>query len=128
MRSRRRGMLSRVRTIRSAVVLTAAASLGLTVGVATPAQAATANVWIVVDNRNCVGGGTVIGVWGAVDWVWSGGDWGDNVLYPRAELYRTNTFSGRAYCQRPWYRGGDYWINVTWKQFYPTRSGQTFWF
>lgn len=87
------------------------------------------NVYLVVSNANCVGGGTVIYVGGAVDNVWSGGDWGDNVIYPRVDLNRTNTFNGRAYCDRPWWDArGDYWINVVWKQFYPTRTGQTFWF
>ena len=96
---------------------------------AQPAQAANANVWLNFSNGYCVGGGTMTGVFGAVDGVWTGGDWGDRVLYPVAALGRTNTFNGRAYCDRPWYDPrGDYWVNIIWKEFYPTRAGQAFYF
>jgi hypothetical protein len=85
--------------------------------------------WIVVSNANCVGGGKIIGVWGAVDNMWSGGDWGDNVLYVTSRIGDVNTFNGRAFCDRPWYDPrGDYYINVVWKQFRPTANNQTFWF
>ncbi len=86
------------------------------------------NAYIVVGNWNCPGGGGVTGIFGAVDWAWSGGDWGDNIIYPRVRVGDTNTFNGRAYCNRPWWRGGGYWVNVVGRQFRPTAHNQTFWF
>lgn len=112
----------------------AVASLALAAGAlavtAAPSQAAgNANAWLNFSNSYCVGGGTMTGVFGAVDGVWSGGDWGDRVLYPRVQTGRTNTFNGRAYCDRPWYDPrGDYWVNIIWKEFYPTANGQAFYF
>jgi hypothetical protein len=123
------------RPTKRAVRLTGALALATSILAGTtltaaPANAAgNANVWLNFSNSYCVGGGTMTGVFGAVDNVWSGGDWGDRVLYPRAQLYRTNTFNGRAYCDRPWYDPrGDYWVNIIWKEFYPTRNGQAFYF
>jgi hypothetical protein len=113
------------------VIVVALVSLGTgsLVATAPPAQAWYAgNAWIIVGNWNCVGGGTVTGVWGAVDDFWSGGDSGDNIVYVRVRIYNNNTFNGRAFCSRPWWRGGSYWINVVWKQFYPTGNNQNFWF
>ena len=85
------------------------------------------NVYLVVTNGNCVGGGNVIFIQGAVDYMWSGGDWGDNIIYPRVRIGDTNTFNGRAFCTRPWYRGGGYWINVVGRTFRPSYNGQTIW-
>jgi len=110
----------------AATVLALTAAFGVT---AAPASAwYYGNSYIVVGNWNCVGGGKVIGIFGAVDQTWTGGDWGDNIIYPRVRVGLVNTFNGRAYCDRPWYQGPDYWINVTWKQFRPTANRQTFWF
>lgn len=112
--------------IACASVLLAISSIVVT---ASPAQAWYAGrAWVIVGNWNCVGGGTVTGVFGAVDDMWSGGDWGDNVVYPRVRINGSNVFNARAFCSRPWYKGGSYWINVAWKQFYPTANNQNFWF
>jgi hypothetical protein len=70
----------------------------------------------------------VTGIFGVVDNAWLGGDWGDNIVYPRVRVLDTNTFNARAYCDRPWYQGPGYWIDVVWKQFRPTANGQTLWF
>lgn len=98
-------------------------------GAASPAHAwYRGNAYLVIGNWNCVGGGSVTAVYGAVDNIWSGGDAGDNIIWPTVRVGDTNTFNGRAYCSRPWYRGGPYWVNIVWKQFRPTASNQTFWF
>lgn len=98
------------------------------VEVASLAMAAgNANAYLVINNWRCVGGGKVIQVSGSVDTLWTRGDAGDNIIYPRVQTYRWNTFNGRALCSRPWYQGGSYWINVIDFQFYPKQNGQTFW-
>jgi hypothetical protein len=114
----------------AAFLLAAAIATG---GVAAMAPAAGAwsygHAYLVVGNWNCVGGGKVTGVFGAVDQTWTGGDWNDNVIWPTVRVGVTNTFNGRAYCDRPWYDPrGDYWINVVWWQFGPTANNQTFWY
>lgn len=109
--------------------LTLLSGAAVTVAAAPPAHAwYPGNAYLVVGNWNCVGGGKVTGVFGSVDNMWSGGDWGDNIIYPRVRIGAQNTFNGRAYCSRAWYKGGDYWINVTWWRFTPTANNQTFWY
>ena len=108
-----------------------AALLGLAgpVMITSSAEAAyVGNAYLVVTNGNCVGGGTVTGIFGAVGNVWSGGDSGDNIIYPRVRVGESNQFNGRAFCSRPSYRGGSYWINVVGKDFTPSRNAQTFYF
>jgi len=97
---------------------------------AEPAHAAYyGNAWINIGSWNCYGGGKVMGVWGAVDGIWSGGDYGDNVLYVKARVGASNVFNARIYCDRPWYDPrGDYWSNVVWKTFTPAYNNQGFWF
>lgn len=121
---------SKKRASLRAVLIATLIVLGTMLASATPAQAYPyGNAYLVVNNWRCVGGGTVKAVSGAVDQVWTGGDAGDNIIYAKVDLYRKNTFNGRAYCDRPWYDPrGDYWINIVWWQFTPTRSGQTFWY
>lgn len=79
---------------------------------------------------NCPSGGSVTGINAAVGNIWvtpAGGDWGDDLVYPRVNLYANNTISAQNYCNRPWYRGGGYWAPAVQVTFYPTRNGQTFW-
>ncbi len=123
--SRRRLHLLRASVL--SVVLFATASSAM-VPTASAAEPGNANSYLVVNNWRCVGGGRVTGVFGAVDRTSAYGDWGDNIIYPRVVKGVTNQFNGRAYCDRPWYRGGGYWINVILWNFKPTASGQTFWF
>jgi hypothetical protein len=103
-----------------------AASLG---AVAQPASAATGygNVYLVVGNSNCFAGGRVTAIYGAVSDTWTGGDSGDNIIYPRVRFNATDVFNGRAWCSSWGYPGGGYWINVAWFSFYPTNWNQTFW-
>lgn len=79
---------------------------------------------------NCPGGGSVTGIYAASGILWStspGGDWGDDLIYPKVDLYTYNTISAKLYCRRPWYRGGGYWGPAVSATIYPTRGGQTFW-
>ncbi len=101
-------------------------ALGLGTVAAQPAQAgATGHVYLVVFNSRCVSGGTVKQITGAVDWVWSGGDYGDNIIYPRVEFHRWNAFNGRALCVNG---SKSYWINIPYWQFYPTAWNQAFYY
>ncbi len=115
--------------LRNLLVALAAACVLLAASAASASAWWYGNAYVVVGNWNCVGGGHVTGIFGAVDNAWSGGDWGDNVVYPRVRIGATNTFNARAYCDRPWWDPrGDYWVNVVWKTFTPTANRQTFWF
>ena len=110
------------------LLLALAALIGFSTVTAGPAQASPVGAYLVVNNGRCVGGGNVVHITGAVDWMWSGGDSGDNIIWATVDTRRWNTFNGRALCNRPWYRGGQYWINVPNWQFYPSYHGQTFYY
>lgn len=98
---------------------------------ASPALAAgNANVYVSFPTwlGNCPGGGSVTGIYAAVGNTWStAGDWGDDLIYPSVNLYQSNALNARVFCNRPWYNGGGYWVNVVGINFTPTRPGQTFW-
>lgn len=120
---------------RSRLIAGAAFAALLLVGLAAPPQASAAtangNAYLVVNNWRCVGGGKVTGIWldnSAVSYTRALGDWGDNIVYLPVRLNTTNTLNGRAYCDRPWYKGPDYYINITWWQIRPTANKQTFWY
>jgi hypothetical protein len=104
---------------------------------ASPASAASTaylgNVWVIYQNApwNCPAGGSVVGIYAAVGDTWStggGGDWGDNIVYPRVWIGRYNTISAQVYCSRPWWRGGGYWGVASQHTFYASFGGQNFWF
>lgn len=79
---------------------------------------------------NCPSGGSVRGLYGAVDTLWAtpaGGDWGDDLVYAKVRLGANSTVSMQPICYRPWYRGGSYRGVVTQHVIKATRSGQTFW-
>jgi hypothetical protein len=79
---------------------------------------------------NCPAGGSVTGIFAANGDLWStpaGGDWGDDLVYPKVNLNANNQISGQGYCNRPWYKGGSYWGPAVSATIYPTRGGQTFW-
>ncbi|MER5807337.1 hypothetical protein ABT143_03920 [Streptomyces sp. NPDC002033] len=67
------------------------------------------NVWVNFGSWNCPGGGSVVGVYWAVDAYSSGpaeGDWGDNVIYPRVRVGSGayNTLSYQTMCKKwGWY-------------------------
>jgi hypothetical protein len=102
-----------------------------TVGLATEASAATGygNVYLVVNNSRCFEGGHVYYIEGAVGDTWSGGDGGDNIIYPRVAFGQTNQFNGYAYCSGSWESGdAPYMIDVVGWNFHPTGWNQTFWY
>ncbi|MET9604254.1 hypothetical protein ABZZ17_04205 [Streptomyces sp. NPDC006512] len=77
---------------------------------AAPASAWTGgNVWVNFGSWNCPGGGSVVGVYWGVDAYSSGpagGDWGDNVIYPRVRVGSGayNTLSYQVMCKKwGWY-------------------------
>jgi hypothetical protein len=116
-----------------AILSTAAMIFAGVFTVAQPAQAYPySNVYVSFPTwlANCPSGGNVIGINAAVGNIWvtpAGGDWGDDLVYPKVELYANNTISAQNYCDRPWYQGGGYWAPAVQVTFYPTRTGQTFW-
>ncbi len=110
-----------------AVVGLSLGAIGLT---AAPAHAwYWGGVWLNFGHWNCPHGGSVKGISFAIDDAdfTRGIDWGDNVVYLGARIDTRNTGNGRVWCSRPWYRGGGYWNNSVWKQFWPNRSGQGIW-
>ncbi len=118
----------RLRTRIAAMLSSLLVLFGLGVVASAPAQAHTnGHVYLVFQHHTtCPLGGKVVWVGGAVDGMWSGGDGGDNVLYPKVDFHRTNVFNGWAWCDRWW--ANDYRANIVWKQFNPTGWNQTFWF
>ena len=118
--------------IRKHVALLALALTLLAAGAGATAQTASAypngNVWLIIKNSNCFAGGKVTGVFGAVSASWSGGDWGDNIIYPYVVFNQTDVFNGRAWCSNSYVPGGGYWINIVWFQFRPTGWNQNFWY
>lgn len=99
------GALSaRVRVAWVAALATLMVILGLAAG-ASPAHAwTTGNVWVTFGPWNCPRGGSVVGVYWAVDGLSAGpagGDWGDNIIYPtvRVGLDSYNTLRYELHCQ-----------------------------
>ncbi|MCX5370188.1 hypothetical protein OG613_15550 [Streptomyces sp. NBC_00015] len=91
----------------AAGAMAAAGVVGLA---AAPASAWTGgNVWVNLGSWNCPAGGSVVGVYWAVDAYSSGpagGDWGDNVIYPRVRVGAGahNTLSYQTICKKwGWY-------------------------
>jgi hypothetical protein len=74
---------------------------------AQPAAAANGNVWINFSSIMCPSGGSVVGVYWAVDSLSSGpasGDWGDNVIYPTVRIGASSTISFQLFCKKwGWY-------------------------
>ncbi len=102
----------------------------LTMMSAAPASAYTGgNVWINYSSSMCTGGGSVVGIYWAVDNYSSGpagGDWGDNVIYPsvRVGSGASNTLSFSLFCKRwGWntYKAGDGQRNLS-----PYQSGLSY--
>jgi hypothetical protein len=97
---------------------------------AAPAAAYTSgNVWVNFSSTMCTGGGSVVGIYWAVDNYSSGpasGDWGDNTIYPKVRVGTNsyNTLSFSLYCKK-WgfytYKAGDGQKNL-----YPYKSGLSY--
>lgn len=102
------------------------AALGVGLGTAGPATAAPlGHAFLVVGNGHCIYGGSIDYVEGSVAGVWAGADRGDNIVWPTVRLDSTNTFAGRAFCDRTW-GGGGYWVSVPLWQFRPSYDNQMF--
>jgi hypothetical protein len=125
---------SRVTTRRISLTLAATAVLG-GLSAAAPASASTGSVYVSVPAwlGNCPHGGSPVGVWGTTGpygELWStpaGGDWGDDLVYARVRIGTRNTFTFKAFCQRPWYRGGSYWGPASQQTAHVSRVNQTVW-
>src|SRR6266545_7276577 len=108
-------------------------SAALSVLVASPAQAYPySNVYVSFPTwlANCPWGGSVTGIYAANGNIWStpaSGDWGDDLIYPKVDLYANNQISAQVFCSRSWWQGGSYWGPTVSATIYPTRGGQTFW-
>jgi hypothetical protein len=107
-------------------VLAACCWLGAGVSLA----AGNGNVYLVVNNSHCPNGGTIKylegAVWGTYSYTqyWSGGDGGDNILYPRVQVGQNMTFAGYALC----YRGSASVYLSLYFTFTPSRNGGTNWY
>lgn len=99
-------------------------------GVTGPAQASTVgNVYIAFPKSqgNCPEGGSVMSVWaenGLQTWNW---DRGDDTIYGKVNLGRTNTIRYELLCVGDHWWEGWYYQPRTETSFVPTRSGQTVW-
>jgi hypothetical protein len=111
-----------------AVLLSAVIAAAAAATVAAPPSASyLGHAYLVVNNWRCVGGGKVISVNGAVDDVWSGGDAGDNIIWPKVRVGDWNTFNGWAWCSAG-SRRAPYMIYIIDWQFHPSGNNQTFWY
>ncbi|MET7425211.1 hypothetical protein [Dactylosporangium sp. NPDC005555] len=102
----RKSVRARIASVAAAVVM----GVGAVALQASPAAAwSTGNVWVNFGSWNCVDGGTVDGIYWAVDTLSSGpagGDWGDNVIYPQVRVGSGsfNTLSYQLFCRKwGWY-------------------------
>jgi hypothetical protein len=128
-------MLARIQLHARTLILSIAAAVTATFSLLTamPAQAYPySNVYVSLPTwlGNCPGGGSVTGIWAANGDLWStpaAGDWGDDLVYPKVNLYASNQISAQPFCNRPWYKGGSYYGPAVTATIYPTRQGQTFW-
>ncbi len=96
-------LLRRLMTRLGVIATILVSTMGLLVSAASPASAATGNVWINFSNSMCTGGGSVIGIYWAVDNVSvgpAGGDWGDNVIYPQVRIGAQSTINFTLMCKR----------------------------
>lgn len=114
------------------LVAAVAIAFGLVAVSSSPALAWTrGNVWVNFGSWNCPAGGSVVGVYWAVDAYSSGpatGDWGDNVIYPtvRVGSGAYNTLSYQLMCKKwGWYT---YRGVVGQRHLTPYRSGVSYTF
>lgn len=128
-------MLARIQLRTRTLILSIAAVvvMALPLFAAVPAEAYPySNIYVSLPTwlGNCPGGGSVTGIWAASGDLWStpaNGDWGDDLIYPKVNLYADNQISAQPFCSRAWYDGGSYLGPAVSATIYPTRRGQTFW-
>lgn len=110
------------------VVVFAALGVG-TVATAVPAYAYSYGwVYLVFPTwlGNCPGGGNVTWIKAAVgphDDVWSGGDGGDDIIYPEVALNQWNSVDAEVFCSNGY---GSYY-NYVHSNFYPVRNNEAIW-
>jgi hypothetical protein len=110
-------------------VLSILAMIGAVLVVAEPAQAAGGNGWVYISLptwlNNCPSGGAVRYPRVAVGATWSGGDYGDDLVYAFVVLNTNQTVSGQGLC----YFGSTYgYPGPAFSQtIRPTRNNQTWW-
>jgi len=76
---------------------------------------------------NCPGGGSVYTIMAAVgpyDDVWSGGDSGDDIIYPKVAMGQTNQVAAAVLCKNG---NRSYWNDAVVATFKPTRNNETVW-
>ena len=73
---------------------------------------------------NCPYGGSVKYLSVTVGNTWSGGDWGDDLVYARVNLYQSQRVTARGLCNAA---GWQYWGPWSYQTIYPTRQNQTWW-
>lgn len=127
---RMRGRTGRRKFI--ALISSVVVALGIALVSVTPAYAwQRGNVWVMFGDHNCPAGGSVVGIYWAVDGFSSGpptGDWGDNIIYPEVRVGQNsyNVLSYTLYCDawwRPQYR------SITGQQYIsPNQSNVNYWF
>lgn len=126
----RRKVQSAVRGIALAVAATSVALsslLGVTALMARPAAAAgygwdyiSLPTWL----ANCPGGGSVKYMQVMVGSTWSGGDYGDDLVYARVVVGDDQPVVGKGLC----YNGNrSYWGPDFYQTIHPNRSNQTWW-
>lgn len=98
-------------------------AVGGSVAVPSASAAGYGWVYVVVGNWHCTNGGKVVQLSLANGSTWSGGDAGDNILYPKVILGQRNTLNGWGWCNGrvPMY------FNIVDFSFTPTANNQTFW-
>jgi hypothetical protein len=114
----------------ASILAAATIGMGVVVAQATPAAAwSGGNVWVNFGSWNCTQGGSVTGIYWAVDTYSSGpatGDWGDNVIYPRVRVGSGsfNALSYQLFCKKwGWYT---YRSVVSQRNLTPYKSGLSY--
>jgi hypothetical protein len=127
-----RALLRRTRArIAIGTTATAIALAGAAVIPPTAAASYNGHAYLVVFNSRCYLGGSVIGIYGST-WgasgagIWSGGDSGDNIIWPVVHVGERNQFIGYANCFSS--RVGYYSVEIPVWYFWPTANNQTFYY
>ncbi len=116
-------MFRKARAATAALVVTAASMTGIVVTAPQASAAGNANVYLVLPTwlRNCPGGGSVKFMQVSVLDTWSGGDYGDDIVYPRVNLHQDQVVVGQGLC----YNGKrTYWGPAFQQNINASRNGQ----
>lgn len=116
-------MFKKARAAVAALAVGAASIAGIVATASDASAAGDANVYLVLPTwlNNCPGGGDVRFMQVSVGDTWSGGDFGDDIVYPRVNLHQNEAVIGRGLC----YRGrGTYWGPTFYQEINASRNGQ----